>query len=417
MGVSVTAAGSAEAEVLRTAMVEKLTGLGWGGIRSASVEAAMRTVPRHLFVPDATLERAYAQDSVVTHRDERRVAISSASGPGVVAAQLEQLDVQPGHRVLEIGAGTGYNAACLAELAGSEGQVTAVDIGAEIVAEAREHLAAAGYPDVRVVQGDGHLGYPEGAPYDRIIVTAGAWDVPTAWREQLAPGGRLVVPLRVKGISRSVALELDGEVWRSVSIEERGFMPMRGPEAIGEFNAELPPKRGMWIRADDGLPVDLQALGAAVDTTPAQAWSGVVVPWVPFDHLDYWLAGASAQVCRILVSSHAVEEGLIKPLYSWGSMGLYTHDSFAYLIRRPAADTETSGGAETVELGACAYGPRATQLADELVSRLQEWEQAKPHRAALRIEVHPAAAAPSDLAAMITAEKRESTVFVISDQT
>jgi protein-L-isoaspartate(D-aspartate) O-methyltransferase len=404
----VAAAGFAEADELRAAMVDKLTGLGWGGIRSASVETTMRTVPRHLFVPEATLERAYGQESVITHRDENGIAISSASGPGVVAAQLEQLDVQPGHRVLEIGAGTGYNAACLAALTGPEGQVTTVDIGEDIVAEARRALAAAGYGNVRVVQGDGHHGHPGNAPYDRIIVTAGAWDVPTAWREQLAPGGRLVVPLRVRGISRSVALELDGEVWRSVSIEECGFMPMRGPEAVNEHNAELPPERGVWIRADDGQPVDAQTLGSALDTAPVRAWSHVVVPWVPFDHLDFWLAGASARVCRIIVFTRAVEEGLVPPLYTWGSMGRYTDDTFAYLIRRPAAD------AQTVELGACAYGPHAQQLADEMVDRLQAWERARSNLADLRIEVHPATSTPAGVPAMIVAEKRDSTVFVLT---
>ncbi|MEV1179505.1 methyltransferase domain-containing protein, partial [Nonomuraea sp. NPDC049784] len=180
----------------RDAMVDKLR--DWG-VRTEPVEAAMRAVPRHVFVPSATLEQAYGPDSVVTHRDENGKAISSASDPGLVASMLEQLDVQPGHRVLEIGAGTGYNAALLAELAGPEGHVTTVDIGADIVAGARRGLAAAGYDRVQVVHGDGATGHPENAPYDRIIVTAGAWDVPPAWREQLAPGGRLVVPLRVRG--------------------------------------------------------------------------------------------------------------------------------------------------------------------------------------------------------------------------
>src|SRR5216684_336333 len=99
-------AGSADAEALRAKMVDGL--LSWGGVRSAS-------------------------------------------GPGVVAAMLEQLDVRPGHRVLEVGAGTGYNAACLAELAGPSGFVTTIDIGAEMVADARRGLAAAGYDRVRVV--------------------------------------------------------------------------------------------------------------------------------------------------------------------------------------------------------------------------------------------------------------------------
>ncbi|WP_424534404.1 methyltransferase, FxLD system [Sphaerisporangium viridialbum] len=326
MGIPTTSTvSSGSADVLRSAMVDTL--LSWGGVRTASVEAAMRSVPRHLFVPEASLERAYGPESVVTHRDADGIAISSASGPGVVAAMLEQLDVQPGHRVLEIGAGTGYNAACLAALAGPFGQVTTVDIGADIVAGARRGLAAAGYESVWVVHGDGEDGYPQGAPYDRIIVTAGAWDVPSAWREQLAPGGRLVVPLRIRGVTRSVALELDGDVWRSVSIEECGFMPMRGPGAVEERNVELPVDSGVRIRVDDGQPVEVDALGSALGVSPVLVWSQVVVPWKPFDHLDFWLAGASAAVCRIIVLTRALEAGLVAPIYTWGSMGCYTTDT------------------------------------------------------------------------------------------
>ena len=358
---------------------------------------------------EAPLEQAYGPESVVTFRDEHGVAISSASGPGVVAGMLDQLDCRPSDRVLEIGAGTGYNAACLAELAGPGGSVTTVDIGADIVAGARRALTAAGYEHVRVVHANGADGVPDGAPYDRIIVTAGAWDVPPSWREQLAPGGRLVVPLRIRGVTRAVALELDGEVWRSVSIVECGFMPMRGPGAVGELNVELPPGRGVRIRVDDEQPVDVDALGAALDAEPTLAWSGVVVPWQPLDHLDFWLAGGSVAVCRIIVLSHALQAGLVEPVYNWGSMGCYTSDTFAYLIRRPAPSEQ---GQEMVELGACAYGPDGTRLAAEVADRVRAWAMAADARAGLRIEIHPAGneAGP----AMVTADKHHSRVLVIA---
>ncbi|MEU9890797.1 methyltransferase, FxLD system [Sphaerisporangium sp. NPDC051011] len=408
MGIDTAPSTLPSADGLREAMVDTLR--GWGGVRTASVEAAMRAVPRHLFVPEVSLERAYGPESVVTFRDEDGIAISSASGPGVVAAMLEQLEVRPGHRVLEIGAGTGYNAACLAELTGPSGRVTTVDIGEEIVAGARRGLAVAGYEDVRVVHGDGTDGVHEDAPYDRIIVTAGAWDVPPSWREQLAPGGRLVVPLRMRGVTRAVALELDGDVWRSVSIEECGFMPMRGPDAVEELNLELPPESGVRIRVDDGRPVDVTALGAALAMPPVLAWSGAVVPWKPLVHLDFWLAGASAEVCRIIVLSRAREAGLVEPLYSWGSMGCYTPDTFSYLIRRPAPG---EGGQEMVELGACAYGPDGDRLAARVADRIRAWDHVGDARVGLRVEIHPEGSA--DLRAMITADKRHSRVFVITE--
>jgi protein-L-isoaspartate(D-aspartate) O-methyltransferase len=403
-----TAFPAADADARREAMVDSLR--SWGGVRTAAVEAAMRAVPRHLFVPGASLEQAYGPESVVTFRDDDGVAISSASCPGVVAAMLEQLGVRPGDRVLEIGAGTGYNAACLAELAGTGGSVTTVDIGADIAAGARRALTLAGYEQVRVVHGDGAHGVPEAAPYDRIIVTAGAWDVPPAWREQLAPGGRLVVPLRIRGVTRAAALELEGRVWRSISIEECGFMPMRGPGAVGELNQELPPGRGVRIRVDDGQSVDADALGAALDAAPALAWSGVVVAWKPMDHLDFWLAGGSGAVCRIIVTSRALQAGLPEPVYTWGSMGCYTSDTFAYLIRRAAPG---DGGQEMVELGTCAYGPDRAQLAADVADRVRAWDRAGDARAALRIEIHPAGS--GDTPAMITADKQHSRVLVITE--
>ncbi len=101
---------------------------------------------------------------------------------------LAQLDVRPGHRILEIGAGTGYNAALLAHLASPSGRVTTVELDPGIAAEAGKALAAAGYGHVAAVAGDGEYGHAPGAPYDRIIVTAGAWELPAAWADQLAPG-------------------------------------------------------------------------------------------------------------------------------------------------------------------------------------------------------------------------------------
>ena len=151
--------------------------------------AAFQAVPRHLFVPHAPLDRAYADDVVLMKRNEAGIAISSVSQPSIVALMLEQAGIRSGDHVLEIGSG-GYNAALMRELAGPKGSVTTVDIDPEVTDRAREVLTAAGYDDVRVVRADGEFGVPEGAPYDRIVVTVTAWDIATAWIDQLRPGGR-----------------------------------------------------------------------------------------------------------------------------------------------------------------------------------------------------------------------------------
>jgi protein-L-isoaspartate(D-aspartate) O-methyltransferase len=160
-------------------------------VLSSEVEAALRTVPRHLFAPGVPWETAYTNDTVVTKRDEHGIALSSVSAPWLQAMMLEQAQLAPGMRVLEIGSG-GYNAALIAELVGEEGEVTTVDIDSDVADRARRCLAVAGYRWVNVVLADAEGGIPDHAPYDRIIVTVGAWDIPPAWVDQLAEGGRLV---------------------------------------------------------------------------------------------------------------------------------------------------------------------------------------------------------------------------------
>ena len=204
---------------------------------SDAVAQAMRVVPRHLFLPEVPAELAYRDDAIVTRRDPNGQPTSSSSQPKIMAIMLDQLGLAPGHRVLEIGAGTGYNAALMKHLVGPGGTVVTVDLDEEVAAEAAAHLGAAGYPDVTVVAADGAAGYPPGAPYDRIIATVGVSDLAPAWLAQLGPGGRIVVPLDLRGSQRSVAFERDPdgpaesgrpEVWRSRSVVPCGFMRMRG---------------------------------------------------------------------------------------------------------------------------------------------------------------------------------------------
>jgi protein-L-isoaspartate(D-aspartate) O-methyltransferase len=207
------------ADRLRARLVDRL--IEEGCVRTARVEEAMRTVARHLFVPHASLEEAYGNAPVSIKADAGGASISCASQPDIVALMLEQLEAEPGHRVLELGAGTGFNAALLGHLVGDTGHVTTVDVDQDLVDRARAALAAAGIRSVDVVLGDGALGYPANAPYGCIIATVGAHGVPPAWLDQLAPGGRLLAPLRLRGsVSRSIAFEHRDGVWRSVSSAE-----------------------------------------------------------------------------------------------------------------------------------------------------------------------------------------------------
>jgi len=215
-------------EQRRAALVDGLRRAGM--LSDPAVEAAMRAVPRHLFVPSASMAMAYEDRAIATKIVDGQ-AVSSISQPAIVAIMLEQLDVRPGMTVLEIGAGSGYNAALLAHLAGPGGRVTTIDLDQEIVLDARAHLAAAGASGVEVMLGDGGNGAPAGAPYDRIILTAGAYDISPALLAQLAGGGVLVLPLLLGLRQYAVAFERHGDALESRSLRACGFMLLRGAYA------------------------------------------------------------------------------------------------------------------------------------------------------------------------------------------
>src|SRR5205807_917301 len=142
----------AHREKLHQAFVDQLKSKGV--LAAQGIEAAFRAVPRHLFLPDIEPEKVYCDDAIVTKCADGMV-VSSSSQPSLMAIMLEQLQLEPGHRVLEIGAGTGYNAALMAHIVGKRGQIITVDIDEDIVENARAHLQAAGYEQVQVICADG----------------------------------------------------------------------------------------------------------------------------------------------------------------------------------------------------------------------------------------------------------------------
>ena len=212
-------------ENLRMMLVDSL--FNKGAIVTPQVREAFASVPRHLFVPNVDVATAYADQPVFIRWDDG-IPISSSTQPTMMAIMAEQLRLQPGHRVLEIGAGTGYNAAILAHMVGPGGSVVTVDIDQDIVDEAAGNLVNAGYGGVQVVCGDGFEGFSPGQPYDRIMVTVGAQDVSPHWVEQLRDGGIMVVPLWFRGYRLSVALQKRDGVLESLSASPSMFIPIRG---------------------------------------------------------------------------------------------------------------------------------------------------------------------------------------------
>ena len=222
--------GEAEAARLRGEMVACLKASG--ALRDVAVERAMLTVPRHHFVPGHSLAEAY-ENVAITTSWEHGAPVSSVSQPEIIAVMLQQLRARPGMRVLEVGAGSGYNAALLAELVGPTGSVVSLEFDGELAAAAGARLAAAGYPQgqAQVIAGDGWRGWPGGAPYDRIELTVGAMDLSLAWFEQLVEGGLLVAPLWLGATDVSVALRKRAGALVSESWTLCGFVRLRGEGA------------------------------------------------------------------------------------------------------------------------------------------------------------------------------------------
>lgn len=355
-------------EALRARMVDHIVKTGHA--RSGCVEEALRTVPRHQFVPAATVEETYANQAVITKRGSDGAALSCASVPTVVAMMLDQLDVNPGDRILEIGAGTGYNAALLAHLTGLSGQVTTIDIDPEVTVRARQALDANGYSHVHVTTGEGALGEADHAPYDRIIITVGPWDLPPAWRDQLAPGGRLVVPLHWRGQARSVAFTHGEDHLRSDSVQLCGFIPMIGQD--GERTGHIDTDGHIALYWDTDQPIDPATLNGVLAQPKTTVWSGATVGAnEPFDGVWLRLTGTEPGTCRIAAEPAAIDAGLCTPAIPSRSPALVEGASLAYFtLRRINQD----GAGRRWELGAIGHGSTGPQLAGRLCEQIRAWD-------------------------------------------
>ncbi|MFE0765337.1 methyltransferase, FxLD system [Streptomyces smyrnaeus] len=367
---------ASDADRLRTQLVDQLKADDC--VRTSPVEEAMRTVPRHVFVPKATLEKAYGNAPVNIKHDETGASISCASQPDIVAMMLEQLDIEPGHKVLELGAGTGFNAALLGHLVGDKGHVTTVDVDDDLVEGARAGLEAAGIDNVEVILGDGALGYAPNAPYDRIEATVGAHGVPRAWLDQLAPGGRLLTPIRLRGsVSRSILFEQDEHGrWRSIGSEMNTFMPLRAGIADDpRCFVKLTDDGSVTLVTNGDQAVDVDALTGVLCRTRAEAWTGVnfrgpeSAEW-----LELWLTCTMPNgLSRMPAQMEAIERGVVTAPYA-SSTAVFDGGTLTYLTRRKAAE-KAPDGSNLYEFGVIGHGCAAQELAHRVAEQARIWDR------------------------------------------
>ncbi len=280
-------------------------------IQNPRVRDALLTVPRETFVPEFAkskgLDAVYRNEVIATMKTDSGSLLSSSSMPGIMAEMLDRLNLEEGHRVLEIGAGTGYNAALLKDVVGPGGVVVAVDIEPQMADWARSSLAEAGYP-VEVITGDGRDGYADGAPYDRIIVTASAWDIPRAWAEQLTQGGLLVLPLRLdEDLEAQMGFTLRREEMylASTSSFRAGFLSIREHPGLAQDPGEHDQSLGHRVEVLPDLPAfkdraeayDFRAFVALYSAEARSTDSQVVPEW-----LSLGRPGADRMLLRVYYS-------------------------------------------------------------------------------------------------------------------
>lgn len=383
-----------------------------GLIADPAIAAAFEAVPRHHFLPELPLAQVY-RDEAIPIKLESGVPISSSSQPAMMAIMLDQLRLRPGHSVLEIGAGSGYNAGLMSRLvdAAGSGSVVSLDLDQDLVDSARAHLAAAGDRAALVLRGDGILGHPERAPYDRVILTAAATDVEPAWLDQLKPDGLLLLPLAlVGGVQKSVALVRRGQAWESVSLRGCGFMPLRGELVEPGNSIQLEPGISLVTevrRRLDGprilrwLRSGFTALETGLAVSLEECWGGLRLSLAldepAFAALNLQAPPAAFPDPPVLLGR---EEGG-RPAYL-ASCGILDRDGLALL------DRDQSSGLLTVR----SFGP-GTAAAARLMQALRRWDGGgRPDTERMRITVVPGRARPSPAAGEVILERPHSSLVI-----
>ncbi|MET9778823.1 methyltransferase, FxLD system [Streptomyces sp. NPDC006367] len=366
----------AEAVRLRQAMAQTVIDGGWAP--SEPVRDALRTVPRHRFAPEASLAAAYdgGDRAVITRRDETGTAISSVSAAWLQADMLEHLHLEPGAIVFEAGSG-GYNAELIAHAAGPDGRVVSVDIDPWVVRRTRAFLTEAGSGRVTAVEADAALGAPAHlvprGGFDGSMITYNCWDIAPAWRDQLAEGGRLVMPLEIGGYTRAVTFERRGKVLEARHFTHCGFVRDQGQQARTVPVVSLL-DGGLTLRFEHGTAADTTGLEEALRGPRHEVATGVTMRGrFYFGSLQLYAATTLKGFCR-LAAHQDPEEGVTQIAKGSDAPAVVDGASLAYLVHVKTRHGKSPSEWES-QWVVHAFGKQGPQLAEQVADMVRAWDR------------------------------------------
>lgn len=363
----------AEAVRLRRAMAGTVIARGWAV--SAPVRDALRTVPRHRFAPEKDLKTAYdAGDvAIVTCRDEAGRATSSVSAAWLQADMIEGLGLEPGSVVWEAGSG-GYNAELLAHVVGPGGRVVTSDIDEFVVRRARRFTTEAGSGRVTVVHGDAAHGAPAllvpRGGFDAIVITYNCRDVAPAWKDQLAEGGRLVLPLELGGYTRAITFQRAGDVLVAEKFTHCGFVRAQGAHARAAAVADLLDGQ-LQLRFEDGPAGSAEGLEEALRGRRHEISTGVTMgPGFYFGSLQLYAATTLPGFCRLAVAADQ-ESSVVEIATGSDAPAVLSGASLAYLTYMQSRHSEEREWEWYVH----AFGDQGPALGEKLAEAVRAWDR------------------------------------------
>ncbi|MEU0693059.1 methyltransferase, FxLD system [Streptomyces niveus] len=374
----------AEALRLRERMADTVIRNGWAP--SPRVQAALREVPRHRFVPEVPLETAYHDDlAVETVWEAPDTPVSSVSAAWVQAHMIEQLRLEPGMTVLEVGSG-GYNAELLAHVLGPRGRVVTVDIDPNVVHRTRRLCEEAGGGRVTPVLADGGLGalaHVPAAGFDGIMITHNASDIAPAWRRVLAEEARIIVPLEMGGYARALTLVRRGNVLHAEQWTYCGFVRDRGA-ASRTAPAVLLADGDVTVRWEDEVPGNTAGLEEALRGPRHELTTGLIVPGeFNFETLQVYAATTLPGFCRLAAADGS------ELVAQQDAPAMVADGSLAYLTHSRIKDAPMPAD-RRFEFHIHAYGPSAVRLSERFAACVRDWDRNVRENGYPPMTIHPA---------------------------